>query len=437
LLEENNISIPLLQTSGNERGVNLLTCHGSKGLEFEYVFFIGCYSGLWEGKKKMAGGFKLPSNVFSKETPEEKEEELRRLFFVAATRAEKHLLISHPRFNNEGRELEASRFIAEMSNEKITTESINFSEEIKLKYSSLRYGLILQPELEKAERDFIEQLLAGFKMNVTALNNYLECPLRFYYNSLVRVPAVYSESAQFGTSMHDALSFYYNKMMESGRVYPPKELLISRFQWSMQANRQIFTPESLKRFTDYGIKCLTSFHEKFFANWGDEFIRTEVPMEALLDNVPLKGFADKMQYWGNEVAITDFKTGSLLKAGRRHEFAEAGHPSKPQGGNYWRQAVFYKLLFDRQRDKSKELAGISFLFIEPNDKDDFDEKKIHVTPEDEFVVRKQIAETWEKIQAHDFYTGCGKPDCDSCNFVKDHKLHVALHEAEEMQEMIG
>jgi DNA helicase-2/ATP-dependent DNA helicase PcrA len=241
---------------------------------------------------------------------------------------------------------------------------------------------------------------------------------------------VYSESAQFGTSMHDALSFYYNRMMESDRVYPAKELLLSRFQWSMQANRQVFTAESLKRFTDYGIKCLIAFHEKYFANRGDEFIRTEVPMEALLNNVPLKGFADKMQYWGNEVAITDFKTGSLIKAAKRHDFAEPGHPSRPLGGNYWRQAVFYKLLFDRQRDKSKELTGISFLFIEPNDKGDFDEKKIHVTPEHESVVQQQIAETWEKIQAHDFYTGCGKPDCDSCNFVKDHKLHIALHEEE-------
>ena len=43
MLEENNIEIPLVQTSGNEKGVNLLTCHGSKGLEFEYVFFMGCH----------------------------------------------------------------------------------------------------------------------------------------------------------------------------------------------------------------------------------------------------------------------------------------------------------------------------------------------------------------------------------------------------------
>jgi DNA helicase-2/ATP-dependent DNA helicase PcrA len=41
LLEENKLSLPLVQTSGNEEGVNLLTCHGSKGLEYTYCIFYG------------------------------------------------------------------------------------------------------------------------------------------------------------------------------------------------------------------------------------------------------------------------------------------------------------------------------------------------------------------------------------------------------------
>ena len=434
LLEENGISVPLVQTSGNEKGVNLLTCHGSKGLEYEYVFFIGCYSGVWEGKKKYSQGYKLPSNVFTRETPEEKEEELRRLFFVATTRAEKHLYISFPSFTNEGKALEASRFIAEMNTAGLQVQTLTIDEDTRLKYSSLRYGLIQQPELERAERDFTEQLLTHFKMNVTALNNYLECPIKFYYNSLVRIPSAVSESAQFGSSMHDALNFYYNKMMEAGRVYPPKEVLISRFQWHLHHHREVFAPESLARFTDYGSQCLADLHEAFFAHTADEFVRTEVPLEAVVHAIPVKGFADKIQYWGNEVLITDFKTGSLEKSNRRGEFAEPGHPQKPEGGNYWRQAVFYKILFDRQPGKSRELRGVEFLFIEPNDKKEFDRKKIVIHPDHEEIVLEQITTTWEKIQAHDFYTGCGKPDCTWCNFVKEHKLYVSMHELKEEEE---
>jgi DNA helicase-2/ATP-dependent DNA helicase PcrA len=431
LLEENNIAIPLVQTSGNDKGVNLLTCHGSKGLEYEHVFFIGCYSGLWESKRKPSQGYKLPPNVFSRESAEEKEEELRRLFFVATTRAEKKLYISYPQYTNEGKALEPSRFITEMNGDGLlqSTEA-ELDEELKLVYSTLRYGIVQQPELMKAEKDYIDNLLQNFKMNVTALNNYLECPIRFYYSSLVRVPSAKNESAQFGSSMHDALSFFINKMMEE-KHYGSKEVLLNRFQWHLTYNREVFTPASFGRFLDYGKQCLTAYYDAFFTSVENEFIKTEVLLEAVIADVPVKGFADKIQYWGNEIVITDFKTGSLEKSTRRYEFAEPGHAAKPHGGNYWRQAVVYKLLSDRTKNKPKLLRHIEFQFIEPNDKGEFDVKRIAISPAHEAIVQQQITEVWNKIQAHDFYKGCGKEDCEWCNFVKDHKLYVSLHEAEE------
>jgi len=54
-----------------------------------------------------------------------------------------------------------------------------------------------------------------------------------------------------------------------------------------------------------------------------------------------------------------------------------------------------------------------------------------ITPEDTAAVLWQIRETWDKIQAKDFYTGCGKEDCHWCNFVKTNELAVAMHEQEE------
>ncbi|HEX6334949.1 MAG TPA: PD-(D/E)XK nuclease family protein, partial [Flavisolibacter sp.] len=429
LLEENGLGVPLVQTSGNENGVNLLTCHGSKGLEFEYVFLMGCYSSVWESKRNNGRGYKIPPNVFTKETPEEKEEELRRLFFVAATRAEKHLVISYPLFSNDGTQLEATRFISEMMGA-IKPDVWPVTDDLRLKYSTFRYGMVQQPELDKSERDFIEKLLAGFKMNVTALSNYLECPVKFYYTTLIRVPSAVNEAAQFGSSMHDALNFYYNLMMESDRRYPPKEVLLNRFRWHLASHREVFTKAGLDRFVEYGAQCLSAFYDTYFAETSGDFIRTEVALEATINDIPIKGFADKLQYWGHEVMITDFKTGSLKKSNLRHEFVPAGHPKKEHGGNYWRQAVFYKILFDRQRGKNKELRGIEFHYIEPNDEKQFDIKQVRVTSTDEAAVMNQITETWQKIQAHDFYTGCGKPECEWCNFVKDHRIYTSLHEVE-------
>ena len=41
---------------------------------------------------------------------------------------------------------------------------------------------------------------------------------------------------------------------------------------------------------------------------------------------------------------------------------------------------------------------------------------------------------WDKIQGHDFYTGCGKPDCHWCEFVKTNNMAIALHEIPEEAE---
>src|SRR5204862_7699590 len=64
LMEDEGLSLPLTEVSGNDRGVNLLTAHGSKGLEFEYVFFAGCNAGFWEKKRKPGGGYKLLDTNF-------------------------------------------------------------------------------------------------------------------------------------------------------------------------------------------------------------------------------------------------------------------------------------------------------------------------------------------------------------------------------------
>ena len=433
LQEQNKIPVPLVQTSGADTGVNLLTCHGSKGLEYEHVFFVGCYSSLWEGKRANNQGFKLPKNIFDKESAEEKEEELRRLFFVAATRAEKHLHISYPLYTNEGKALEMSRFIAEMNSDAaIEIKQYPVADELKLKYSALRYGMLQQPVMEEADKEYVNNLLQNFKLNVSALNSYLDCPLKFYYNTLVRVPGTYSESAQFGSSMHHGLATYYNKMMEdNARQYPARKILINSFLLDIHNNRQAFTKESLQRFKDYGVQCLTALYETKFkqANAGD-FIRTEVPLNATVNGIPMKGFADAVQYWGNDIVITDFKTGSLEKANRRFEFVEPGHEKKPEGGNYWRQAAFYKLLNDNKPDKPKNLLQIEFMFVEPNKKGIFDTHTVSVSPQNEAILVAQITDTWQKIQSHDFYTGCGKPDCEWCGFVKQHKLYKNLIEVE-------
>ena len=103
------------------------------------------------------------------------------------------------------------------------------------------------------------------------------------------------------------------------------------------------------------------------------------------------------------------------------------------GGDYWRQAVFYKLLVDRSTF-GWQVVSTEFDFIEPDNKKNYKKEKIFIRPEDEAFVIHQITETWAKIRNHDFYTGCGKEDCHWCNFVKTNKLDINAPIAEEEEE---
>ena len=69
-----------LDMSKEESGVSLMTVHAAKGLEFDAVFIVGLEQGLFPSLRNDAG-----------RDPEEE----RRLFYVALTRARKHLYLSH------------------------------------------------------------------------------------------------------------------------------------------------------------------------------------------------------------------------------------------------------------------------------------------------------------------------------------------------------
>src|SRR6185295_10161761 len=90
---------------------------------------------------------------------------------------------------------------------------------------------------------------------------------------------------------------------------------------------------------------------------------------------------------------------------------------QPNGGDYWRQAVFYKILIDSYAEKDWKVLSTEFDFIEPDKKKEYKKVKILIEPSDIETVTQQIVTVWAKIQARDFYTGCGKEDCHWCNFV--------------------
>jgi DNA helicase-2/ATP-dependent DNA helicase PcrA len=150
-----------------------------------------------------------------------------------------------------------------------------------------------------------------------------------------------------------------------------------------------------------------------------------------IKGVPLKGKLDKLEFDGKSVNVVDYKTGDVDKA---KDKLKGPNDKQPEGGDYWRQAVFYKILVDNYEAKDWRVVSTEFDFVEPDKKKEYRKEKIVITPADIETVTQQIVAVWEKIQNREFYIGCGKEDCHWCNFVKTNEMAVALHEIEEEEE---
>jgi DNA helicase-2/ATP-dependent DNA helicase PcrA len=435
LMEKEGIALPMVQVSGSDKGVNLLTAHGSKGLEFEYVFFAGSNASNWEKKRKPGGGYTLPDTLFASQPKTSDNEELRRLFYVALTRAAKHLTISYSKYKNDGKEIEPSMFIAEiLEQHHLPVDKISLSDEAIMEFNLLHFSP-QAPEIEKTEEDFVTALLDKFVMNVTALNNYLRCPLEFYYKNLIRIPSGKSEATEFGSAVHHALEKLFRKMQDGKKeTFPPKEEVIMDFQWYMHRHRENFTKEAFERRMEYGDEVLSNYYDKYIYTWNKVVAVERNIKNVTVNGVPLKGKLDKLEFNGKEVNVVDYKTGDIEKAKTK---LLAPNDKDPNGGDYWRQAVFYKLLIDNYVQKDWKVISSEFDFIEPDKKKEYGKVKLVITPQDTTTVTQQLTDVWTKIQSRDFYTGCGKEDCHWCNFVKDNKLAVALHELSdpEMEEI--
>lgn len=292
-----------------------------------------------------------------------------------------------------------------------------------------------QPVIVSPDKNFISSQLSKFVMNVSALNSYLNCPLGFYYKNILRIPNSRNEAMEFGSAIHYALENLFKKMSAGFSLpvspyerapkkdqFPSSTEMIADFKLYMHKNRSHFSGEAFDRRIDYGENVLKNYYDQYINSW-NKVVSIERNISGVsINGVPIKGKLDKLEFNGKEVIIVDYKSGDLEKALSK---LKPPHDGQQNGGDYWRQAVFYKLLVDNYGKKDWRVAGVEFDFIEPDKHGAFRKLSLIITGADMETVKQQITSVWQNIQSHDFYIGCGEPDCHWCNFVKDNGLSAA------------
>ncbi|WP_259068357.1 ATP-dependent helicase [Mucilaginibacter sp. X4EP1] len=432
LMKENKIRLELNQVIFSENGINFLTAHGSKGLEFEYVFLIGANKKIWDSKGRNYG-FSYPDTLTQAPDDEiAQREEARRLFYVALTRAKQCLSISFAGRDKNGKDQEASQFVGEiLADTHLKLQYPKVSEGAMLEFMAIQFIEKDQPKIELLDKNYIDQLLQNYTLSVTHLSNYLDCPLRFYFQCLIRVPSGKSPSATFGQAVHWALNKAFKHLKDDGNEFPLTDDFMKEFRWYMYRNRDSFTKEEFKLRLDYGEKILPDYYNQNIHVWNKVAVTERSIKNVEVEGVPVKGNLDKVEFVGKHATVVDYKTGKLKYA--KNKFLRPNEED-PNGGDYWRQAVFYKILIDNDHSLDWEVVSTLFEFVEPVDEGEYHKEKIIITPEDTEAVTGQITTVYQKIMAHDFNTGCGKKECDWCHFVKSNFKQVGdvMQEEEEI-----
>jgi len=409
-VKKHNLFIKKKRTHKNKGMVRLMTVHRAKGLEFEYVYLIKAYSGHF-GDKRSLDKLKLLPSVYmltSKkiETTDNNADE-RRLFYVALTRAKKGINITYSKTDEDGRELLPSSFIGELKPEFIEIRDTNTYEKEYKENRKINFESELEEASNIKDKDFIRELFISQGFSPTALNNYLECPWKYFYQNLIRIPSAPTKYQSYGTAVHGALRDFFQRMKEEEIS---KKFLLESFEGYL--NSLGLSDRDIVELLEKGKKALSGWYDTYNKNW-NENIWTEFPIRGImLDNdIRLTGVLDKIEFMdGNIVNVVDYKTG---KPKTKNEIMGK---NKNADGNYFRQLVFYKVLLDRfENGKLKMQSGI-IDFIEPDEKEKFHKEIFEISKEDTEILVEKIKQVASEILNLSFWnTRCDKKDCEFCS----------------------
>lgn len=411
-MQVSDIPLPLTKVIHQEDGINFLTAHGSKGLEFEYVFIINATQKEWE-QKIGSRGFRFPPGLVPISETSDIEDD-RRLFYVALTRAKNHVYISHSIYNEDGKDMQATRFISELGENISVKDGIIDTEVVEGYISDLMKYVKGQPRL--IDRDLIDQLLTSFSMSATALNKFINCRLSFYFDNLLRVPRARSSTMGYGSAIHYALELYFKEMeKDPERSIPDPEKLIFFFKKGMGFYRSHFTQLEYQNLLTLGTRVLKAYYNEYHHQWQapKRMINEKNIKNTEVDGIPIKGKLDRIDIYDQYVNVVDYKTGTYKKE------KLVGISEDQPGGDYWRQLVFYKLLIDNDPTIDWKMNEGIMDFVEKSEaKTTYDRIPMQVSDDDVYQVTSQLKESWRAIHNYEFEQFCDEEKCHWCDFVR-------------------
>jgi len=314
LFREAGGTIPLA-SNDDEDAVRLMTAHGAKGLEFTHVFILRATSGSFplsyrETLVEFPRELRDPDSAAAGDDKTLNDQEERRLFYVAMTRAKDSLHIYGKQ--GIGRDKTPAGFMREL----ICNPGLQ-------SWLRARPALPSQPDLIELaaaadaahhegsrlpawlELPAIEGLDA--RLSASAIETYETCPLQFKFEREWKLSRQLHAAVQYGASMHRVLRTYYDSV-RLGRTKSDDELL-QLFRGDLAATG-IQDDYQRDLYLKQGIEQLKQFLAGTHSAPPPEVLHTEEWFDVQIANTKLTGRIDRMDRASDgSVIIVDYKTG--------------------------------------------------------------------------------------------------------------------------------
>lgn len=419
-MRANKISLELEKVVSEGEGVHLLTAFAAKGLEFRAVFLLDCSKESWDPSGKGGKQFSFPPTLIESGEETNERESARRLFYVALTRAKEHLYLTAAQKNAAGKDITLSEFVSELQeSDQLLVEARSLPNDRVIEIKKLLLGTLPPDGPARLSEQQLRKKLENFQLSPSSMNSLLKCPLAFYYQTIIRVPTGSSEVAVYGNAVHRTLQWVFNQLKGSSaaRDFPATEQVLERFGIEMDKAAGDFSQSGFQRHLRLGHQLLPLYYAQRLDQWDRQADTEKNLRQVTFDGIPIQGTIDKIVVRPNgETVLADYKTGKTDEV----RYA-APNEKEPIGGEYWRQMMFYKVLFENSpvgAGKTAQFGEIDYLTQDEDGR--FPIVRLAYSAEAQEQFRGIIGRAWQRIQDLDFFDGCGKKDCVWCNFERKH-----------------
>lgn len=399
-VERHKLSLKAKQEHSLEAGVRLLTVHKSKGLEFDCVYIINCFDGRWGNSRKRGTKIKIPWEYFGQNIKADLSfdsiEDERRLFYVGMTRAKKSVVLTYSKSGIDGKDQLPSQFLQEIEEEFL--QEIDTAEFEKTFDHAVLLDSPEKTNINPKDKKYLQDLFSEKGLSVTGLENFLECPWKYFFRNLVALPDVKNKHLIFGTAVHFALDEFI-KSRHTKKI--GLSFLLDKFHEVLE--KEGMSENDMNEISEKGKRALNLFYDNVMLLWPKN-IQSELSVRGVrfADNVILNGRIDMIELLSSEnfVRVHDFKTGKIKSR------------SYP---NYFRQLTFYKILLDKYKEGLFKMKEGVVDFVEPDEKGRFKSEVFTISDKDVKEVEELIKTVADQIINLKFWDQrCREQTCEYC-----------------------